>query len=56
VLHLELSGGHLEGENLGACGYLAKPPDLGRLRSILEKFTALEIYEAASELHLLRAA
>ncbi|CAN5413976.1 hypothetical protein BH11PSE4_BH11PSE4_25250 [soil metagenome] len=41
---------------LGACGYLAKPPDLGRLRSILQDSTNLEIFESADGLHLLRSA
>jgi signal transduction histidine kinase len=43
-------------KDLGACGYLTKPPDLARLRSILENFTTLEISEGENGLHLLRAA
>jgi signal transduction histidine kinase len=43
-------------KDLGACGYLTKPPDLARLRSILENFTTLEISEVENGLHLLRAA
>jgi signal transduction histidine kinase len=43
-------------KDLGACGYLAKPPDFNRLRSILEKSTTLEISEVGNALHLLRAA
>jgi CheY-like chemotaxis protein len=43
-------------KKLGACGYLPKPPDFGRLRSILEDFTTLEISEVGTRLHLLRAA
>ena len=42
--------------NLGACGYLTKPPDFGRLKSIIEKSTSLQIVEADDDLHLLRAA
>lgn len=42
--------------DLGACGYLTKPPDLGRLRSILEKSTTLEIVEDNNSAFLLRAA
>jgi signal transduction histidine kinase len=42
--------------DLGACGYLTKPPDFGRLRSILEKFAILEISETGDALLLLRAA
>jgi signal transduction histidine kinase len=43
-------------EYLGAHGYLTKPPDFTRLRSILEKSTALTISEVGNQLHLLRAA
>jgi CheY-like chemotaxis protein len=44
-------------KELGACGYLTKPPDFGRLKLILEKSTALEIIRDASNSHvLLRAA
>jgi CheY-like chemotaxis protein len=44
-------------KELGACGYLTKPPDFGRLKLILEKSTALEIVRDASNAHvLLRAA
>jgi hypothetical protein len=46
----------LRAKDLGACGYLPKPPDLIRLRSILENFTTLEISEVGNGLHLLRAA
>jgi len=42
--------------NLGACGYLTKPPDFARLKSIIEKSTLLQIVEADDDLHLLRAA
>jgi signal transduction histidine kinase len=43
-------------EDLGARGYLTKPPDFSRLRSILEGSTALAISEVGNALHLLRAA
>jgi CheY-like chemotaxis protein len=43
-------------ESLGACGYLTKPPDFGRLRSILEKSTTLDIFEENNALLLHRAA
>jgi CheY-like chemotaxis protein len=43
-------------EDLGARGYLTKPPDFSRLRSILERSTALTISEVGNALHLLRAA
>jgi signal transduction histidine kinase len=43
-------------KKLGACGYLPKPPDFGRLRSILENFTTLKITEVGNGLQLLRAA
>jgi CheY-like chemotaxis protein len=43
-------------KELGARGYLPKPPDLGQLRSILENSTALEISEMENGLHLLCAA
>jgi signal transduction histidine kinase len=43
-------------ENLGARGYLTKPPDFSSLRSILERSTALAISEVGNALHLLRAA
>jgi CheY-like chemotaxis protein len=43
-------------KDLGACGYLTKPPDLGRLRSILKNSTTLAISEADNGLRLLRAA
>jgi signal transduction histidine kinase/ActR/RegA family two-component response regulator len=43
-------------KDLGASGYLTKPPDLGRLRSILKNFTTLEISEVENGLHLLRTA
>jgi CheY-like chemotaxis protein len=46
----------LRAKDLGACGYLPKPPDLIRLRSILENFTTLEISEVGNGLHLLRVA
>jgi signal transduction histidine kinase len=42
--------------DLGACGYLTKPPDFSRLRSILEKHTNLEISEQGDAMHLIRAA
>jgi len=41
---------------LGSCGYLPKPPDFDRLKSIIEKSTMLQIVEADDNLHLLRAA
>ena len=44
-------------KELGACGYLTKPPDLGRLKLILERSTELEITRDESNSHfLLRAA
>jgi signal transduction histidine kinase len=43
-------------KDLGACGYLTKPPDFSRLRSILEKSTTLEISEVGNSHQLLRAA
>jgi CheY-like chemotaxis protein len=43
-------------KNLGACGYLTKPPDFNGLKLILENFTALEIVEERNALLLLRAA
>jgi CheY-like chemotaxis protein len=43
-------------QELGACGYLTKPPDFKLLKSILEKVTSLEISEVGSSLHLLRTA
>jgi signal transduction histidine kinase len=43
-------------KGLGACGYLTKPPDFGRLRSILEKSTPLDIFKENNALLLLRAA
>jgi CheY-like chemotaxis protein len=43
-------------EDLGARGYLPKPPDFGRLRSILERSTTLTMSEVGNALHLLRAA
>jgi hypothetical protein len=46
----------MRAKNLGACGYLSKPPDLSRLKSILENCTTLDISEAENGLHLLRAA
>jgi CheY-like chemotaxis protein len=46
----------MRAKNLGACGYLPKPPDLSRLKSILENCTTLDISEAEDGLHLLRAA
>jgi signal transduction histidine kinase len=42
-------------KDLGACGYLTKPPDFNRLRSILEKTATLEISEVGDALRLLRA-
>jgi hypothetical protein len=39
-----------------ACGYLTKPPDFNRLRSILEKSAILITSEVGDALHLLRAA
>jgi signal transduction histidine kinase len=41
---------------LGARGYLTKPLDFTLLKSILEKFTSLEISEVGNSLHLLCAA
>lgn len=43
-------------ETLGACGYLTKPPDFSRLKSILEKSTSLVIAERRDGPILLRAA
>jgi DNA-binding response OmpR family regulator len=43
-------------KDLGACGYLTKPPDFGRLKLILEKSTSLEIFAENDALLLLRAA
>jgi CheY-like chemotaxis protein len=43
-------------KGLGACGYLTKPPDFGRLRSILEQSTTLDIFEQNNALLLLRPA
>ena len=43
-------------KNLGACGYLTKPPDLSQFKLILENSTALEIFEESNALFLLRAA
>jgi CheY-like chemotaxis protein len=40
---------------LGACGYLTKPPDFSRLKSILAKSTTLEILEEGDTPLLLRA-
>ena len=42
-------------KDLGACGYLTKPPDFSRMKSILEKSTTLEILEESNALLLLRA-
>jgi signal transduction histidine kinase len=42
-------------KDLGACGYLTKPPDFSRLRAILEKSATLEISEVGDAVHLLRA-
>jgi ActR/RegA family two-component response regulator len=42
--------------DLGACGYLTKPPDFNRLKSILATSTTLEISEVRDALLLLRAA
>jgi signal transduction histidine kinase len=38
---------------LGACGYLTKPPDFNRLRSILDEATNLEISQGDDAFHLL---
>jgi CheY-like chemotaxis protein len=46
----------LRAKDLGACGYLTKPPDFGQLRLILEKFTTLKILEDNDSHLLLRAA
>jgi CheY-like chemotaxis protein len=46
----------LRAKELGACGYLTKPPDFSRLKSILAKSTTLEILEESDALLLLRAA
>ena len=43
-------------KDLGACGYLTKPPDFGRLKLILEKSTTLEIFEETNAFLLLSAA
>jgi CheY-like chemotaxis protein len=43
-------------KELGACGYLTKPPDFGRLKLILEKSTALEIIRDESNAHFLLSA
>jgi signal transduction histidine kinase len=43
-------------KELGACGYLTKPPDFSRLRSILEASTRLEICETGNAFRLVRAA
>jgi CheY-like chemotaxis protein len=43
-------------KDLGACGYLTKPPDFSRMKLILEKSTTLEILEESNALLLLRAA
>lgn len=42
--------------DLGACGYLTKPPDFERLKSILKRSTSLEIEERKDAVVLLRAA
>jgi CheY-like chemotaxis protein len=41
---------------LGACGYLTKPPDFGRLKLIVESSTSLEFLEEDDALVLHRAA
>ena len=44
-------------KDLGACGYLTKPPDFGKLKQILEMSSTLEIVRDAGNAHvLLRAA
>jgi signal transduction histidine kinase len=43
-------------KGLGACGYLTKPPDFSRLKSILATSTTLEIFEESNACLLLRAA
>jgi len=43
-------------KELGACGYLTKPPDFNRLKLILEKSTTLAIFAENDTLLLLRAA
>ncbi len=43
-------------KDLGARGYLTKPPDFSRLKSILTESTTLEIFEESNALLLLRAA
>jgi signal transduction histidine kinase len=43
-------------KELGARGYLTKPPEFDRLKLILENSTSLEIFEESNTFHLLRAA
>ena len=40
---------------LGACGYLTKPPEFPRLKAIVGKSTKLKILEEPNALYLLRA-
>ena len=42
--------------DLGASGYLTKPPEFARLKAIVEKSTKLKVLEERDTLHLLRAA
>jgi DNA-binding response OmpR family regulator len=41
---------------LGACGYLTKPPEFSRLKAIVEKSSKLKLCEERDTLYLLRAA
>jgi response regulator of citrate/malate metabolism len=41
---------------LGASGYLTKPPEFARLKDIVEKSSKLRLREERGTLHLLRAA
>jgi signal transduction histidine kinase len=41
---------------LGACGYLTKPPEFARLKAIVEKSAKLKLCEERDAVHLLRAA
>jgi two-component system, chemotaxis family, chemotaxis protein CheY len=43
-------------KQLGACGYLTKPPDFQRLRDILQESASLEIMQRGDAFHLLAVA
>jgi CheY-like chemotaxis protein len=43
-------------KDLGACGYLTKPPDFGKLKQILEMTSTLEIVRDAANAHVLLCA